>query len=333
MNKPLKRFFEALNAEEKEFIPFLAADNMGIFLRSAINELDWYYYNMSRSGNPTDEQKEQFYLLQLGVARLMKLSLESRPSFDVPVVMFLRRRDMTVPVLEIAAGLGMIEHGRRVAQTVSTGLCRIEQVGENDFLITLPSVLPDDEYYERSVSEHYQAESRKRFAELLQSDTGKELDVKVNKLLTKLVYPYETHFIGYDADPLLDGYFFGLAFSEVQRYEGYDTFNYATSFGGTRFQKYVLAMTYFISLSIRHERFAEALVAKVPTVKLENVLTISSDTAGFIESIRDAINHFGSVYSGSEEITLDEAKRIFEVLSFTGKTQVFSPGPPRRCQS
>ena len=127
----------------KSFIPLLANDNMGILLRSAINELDWYYYNMSRSGDPTDEQKEQFYLLQLGVARLMKLSLESRPSFDVPVVMFLRSHDMPAPVLEIAAGLGMIEHGRRVAQTVSTGLCRIEQVGERIGIFRRSQIWPD----------------------------------------------------------------------------------------------------------------------------------------------------------------------------------------------
>ena len=50
--------------------------------------------------------------------------------------MFLRERGITIPVLEIAGGLGMIEHGRRIAQTISTGLCRIEKVGENEYIIT-----------------------------------------------------------------------------------------------------------------------------------------------------------------------------------------------------
>lgn len=317
MNVPLRRFFDALNAEERQFILPLVADNLGMILRCAINELDWYYYNMSRSENPTAEQQEQFYLLQIGVARLMKLSLEARPSFDVPTVMFRREREITLPVLEMVSGLGMIEHGRRIAQTVSTGLCRIEQTSGNEFLITLPSVVPDDDYYERAIAEHYRAESRKKFARLLQSERGNKLEADVNKLLKDLVYPFQEHFIGYDADPLLDDYFFGLAFHEVQLYEGYDTFHFSTRFGGIPFQKYVLALTFFISLSIRHERFAEALVDKDPSVKLENVLTISSDTAGFIESIRDAVNHFGAVYDGFEELTLDEARGIFEVLSFS----------------
>ena len=48
---------------------------------------------------------------------------------------------------------------------------------------------------------------------------------------------------------------------------------------------------------------------------LENVLTISSDTEGFAESIRDAINYFGFVYEDLEERISVDAQRIFEVLS------------------
>lgn len=319
MDTQLNQFFDALNAQERGFLPTLASDNLGLILRSAVNELDWYYYNMSRSENPTCEQEEHFYLLQLGAARLIKLALEARPSFDVPTVMFRRDHKMAISVLEIVAGLGMIEHGRRIAQTVSSGLCRIERAGKNEFLITLPSVMPDYEYYERVVAEHYRAESRRRFAQLLQSDFGRKLEANVNEKLRELVYPFATHYIGYDADPLLDDYFFGIASSEVQLYEGYDTFHYSTRFGEIQYQKYVLALTYFVSISIRHERFAEALVKKEPSVKLENVLTISVETEGFVESIRDAINHFGAVYENFEEVTLEDAQRIFEVLSCSRK--------------
>lgn len=315
MDTPLKQFLNALNAQENSFVPQLASDNLGLILRSAVNELDWYYYNLIRRDNPTDEQEEQFYLLRLGVTRLIKLALNARPSFDVPTVMFCRTPSISVPVLEIVAGLGMIEHGRCIAQTVSTGLCRIERTGDNEFLITLPSVIPDDEYYEKAVSEHYRAEYRRWIAGLLLSDLGRKLETKVNEKLAELVYPFQTHYIGYDADPLLDDYFFGIALSEVKNYDGYDTFHYAACFGGVRYQHYILALTFLISNYTRHERFAEALVKKEPRVKLENVLTISSDTEGFVESIRDAINYFGSVYEDFEEVTLEGAQRIFEVLS------------------
>lgn len=327
MDTPLKQFLDALNAQENYFIPKLASDNLGLILRSAVNELDWYYYNYTRTGNPTYEQEEQSYLLQLGVTRLIKLALEARPSFDVPTVMFCRTPSISIPVLEIVTGIGMIEHGRRIAQTVSTGLCCIERTGDNEFLISLPSVIPDDEYYEKAISEHYRAGYRKQIAELLQSDYGKVLEKEVNEKLAKLVYPFKTHYIGYDADPLLDEYFFGIAFSEVQNYDGYDTFHYTACFGEIRFQHYILALTFLISNYIRHERFAEALVKKELGVKLENVLTISSDTDGFVENIRDAINYFGSVHENFEEVTLEGAQLIFEVLSCSRKNTALLSRP------
>jgi len=327
MESPLKRFIDALNAEANTFVPQLASDNLGIILRSAVNELDWFYYNLARTDNPTYEQQEQFYLLQLGVTRLIQLSLDARPFFDFPIMSFRRTRHITIPVLEITAALGMIEHGRRIAQTAATGLCCINRTGENEFLIILPSVIPDDEYYERVVSEHYQSEYRRMFAKIIQSDSGKELEKEVNGKLTELVYPFQTHYIGYGADPLLDQYFFGIAYSEVQLHDGYDTFHYATRFGGIRYQHYILALTYLISLYRRHERFAEALVKKDPSVKLENVLTISSDTEGFVQSIRDAINYFGSVFEDFEEINIEDSKCLFEVLSCSRKNTALLSQP------
>ena len=327
MNTPLKLFFDALNAQESAFIPRLASDNLGLILRSAVNELDWYYYNLTRTDHPTDEQEEQFYLLQLGVTRLIKLSLDARPSFDVPTVMFCRRPSISILVLKITAALGMIEHGRRIAQTVSAGLCSIERTGENEFLLTLPSDIPDDEYYERAVSQHYRVESHKRFTELMHSNYGKKLETEANEKLTELVYPFQTHYIGYGADSLLDEYFFCIAVKEVQLYDGYDTFHYATHFGGVRYQHYILALEFLISIYIRHERFAEALVKKDPRVKLENVLTISSDTEGFAENIRDAINYFGSIFEDFEAATLEDAKRIFEVLSCSRKNTALLSKP------
>lgn len=313
----LKLFIEALNEEEKQFLPVLASDNLGLLLRSAINELDWYEYNLPRIVDPTSQQEEQFYLLRLGVTRLVKLSLEARPSFDAPTVTFCRDRHLAESTLQICSDLGMIEHGRRVAQAVLTGVCRIDLVGDREFVITLPASIPDEDHYERVVSRHYRTEARKRFAALLESRYGQKVKRKVQRLLTKLVHPFATHYIGYGADPLLDSYFFGIATSEVQCYEGYDTFHYAVTFGGIRFQKYVLALKYLVSIFTRHVAFAEALVAKHPSIKMENVLTISSETDGFVESIRDAVNHFGAIYENFEEVTLDEARRIFEVLSIS----------------
>jgi hypothetical protein len=326
----LEEFIEALVAEESEFTPFLAADNLGLMLRAAINELDWFQYNIAKMEEPTQEQEEQFYLLRLGVSRLIRLILEARSGFDVPTVMFRRNRHITLQVLELASGLGMIEHGRRVAQSVRMGMCRIEKTAERDWTFTLPPIIPDEGFYERSVSEHYRSEARRHFSLALESEFGRKLGKETRELLTELVYPFREHFIGYDADPVVDAYFFGLATHQISTYDGYDTFHYKTTFGGVSFQKYMLGLTFLISLFLKHEQFAEALVRKVPTVHLENVLTISSETTGLVESIRDAVNYFGAEYADFEEMTPSEARRVFEVLSISRKyTALLSrPGGP-----
>jgi hypothetical protein len=244
MDTALKQFFDALTIQESAFKPQLASDQLGLILRSAVNELDWYYYNLVRTDNPTDDQEEQFYLLQLGVTRLIQLSLDARPTFDAQNVTFCRTPSISIPVLEITNGLGMIEHGRRIAQAVSSGRFIIERTGENEFQITLPSVISDDDYYERTVLQHYRTQSRWKFTEGMRFLYGKKLETEVNEKLAELVYPFQTHFIGYEADPLLDEYFMGVASSEVLLCEGYDTFHYAARFGGVRYQNYILALTF-----------------------------------------------------------------------------------------
>lgn len=47
IEEPLKLFAEALRAEERKFLPVLASDNLGLLLRSAINELDWYDHDVT----------------------------------------------------------------------------------------------------------------------------------------------------------------------------------------------------------------------------------------------------------------------------------------------
>lgn len=326
----LKSFFEALNNEESKLIPVLASDNLGLLMRCAINELDWYYYNYSKTPEPTEEQQEQLYIMQMGTARLIKLVLANRENFDVPVVNTQRRNDLTVRVLSIVSALGMVQHGRRVAQTLAGGVGKIGKTGPREFTITLPQEIEDEDYYERRLLEHYNSESRCLFRELFVHEKFQEIEKEVNEKLYELVYPFMEHYIGYDADPILDAYFFGLASHEVSLQEGYDTYHYAVKFGGIRVQHYMLALTYIISNSIRHERFAEALVKKSPEVKLENVLTMSADVDPFIESLRDAVNYFGSKDEDFEEIDLTQAKQIFNVLTYDRDSLdlIDAPGSP-----
>ena len=315
MTTALREFFDALDEQERTFVPALAADSLGLVLKSAVGELDWYAYNLARQSEVADEVREHYYLMHLGVTRLIRLELEARDAFDVPAVMFPRERDRSVRVLEIVAGLGMIQHGRRTGQLVMSGRAEIERVEATHYRVTVPESLPDGAYYERSVAEHYRSIAARSLGEVFESDSGKRTRSTVDELLRELVYPFAGDFIGYGADPRLDHYFFHVALQRLQMCEGFDSFNYATEFGGVAFQKYYLALAFVVSLALKHEGFAEALVAKEPGMRLENVLTVSAETIPFVESIRDALNLFGREFEGMTETDDAEARLIFKVLS------------------
>lgn len=330
MATDLKSFFDALNREEAVFVPKLASDSLGVWLRCAINELDWYCYNLIRSEAPTEEQREHYYIMQLGACRLIQQALDARPSFDVPTLTFQRHKEMAREALEMVSALGIVQHGRRVAQTVALGMGRIERVQEKHFRITLPSEVPDYDYHERAVLQHYISASRAAFAENTRSDTWKELEAYVDATLSELVYPWANHFMGYGADPLLDQFFFNNALHEIQLHEGFDTFRYDAQFAGVRFQSYVLALAFLMSTNFKHERFAEALVQKDSNIRLEDILTVSTDCEALIETIYHAVNNFGGAIEHFEEISLDDARTVFRVLCCGRGSSILvaAPGAP-----
>jgi hypothetical protein len=317
MDQIVSKFFKALTAQESRFLPYVESDNLGLLLRCGINELDWLAFKISKLDDVDERQEEELYLLRLGVTRLMKLSLSAHSSFDAPTLTFRRSPHVSEAVLQLANGLAIVDHGRRLAQSAAAGACRIEERGENDFIITLPPTIPDEDFYERYLVGHFRAEARQRMAELLQSEHGSKVSLEVRRVMDTLVYPFRDHFIGYDADPLLDEYFFGLAYAEVQAMEGFDTFHFATRFGRVTFQAYMLALVFFVSISMRHQEFAEALARKNAGVALEDILTISSETEGLVEALREAVNYFGAAFKSFEEIDLADAREIFEVLSIS----------------
>ncbi|MBN9421840.1 MAG: hypothetical protein J0I91_05180 [Candidatus Accumulibacter sp.] len=327
MKSAISNFFEALNKEEAKLVPRLAGDRLGIQLRCALSELDWYHYNITRTQKPTYEQQEHYYILQLGVVRLIHLALSSRPSFDAPVVSFPRSPELSRAVLELASALGMIQHGRRVAQYVAMGVGSIVEGEQGEFNVKLPEKLVNSSGHEKDVLEGFTFESRRQFEHLMQAEPIRNLDVEVEEKLSALVRPWGRYFIGYDADPLLDDYFFGLAYQNIQLQEGFDSFHYALKFGGVRYQHYVLALTFLLSNYMRHERFAEALVRKDGSIRLENVLTITSDVEPFIADLREAVNCFGSVFEDFEELGVDDARTVFDVLS-CGRHNLDLVSPP-----
>jgi hypothetical protein len=280
-----------------------------------VNELNSVHYELTRRQELTFDEYEAYYILQVGITRYIYLSFASRPSFDVPVVLFPRDPELAKDIMEIVSALGMIQHGRRVAQRAAMGTGSVKVDRQGVFTIELPRTLPNDAGHEDEIRDRFVREARERFANLLNTEEGLKLGGAVKRGLTELVRPWAIHFIGYDADPLLDDYFFGLAMHQIQLEEGYDSFHSSVRFGGIPYQAYVLALTFVIACYIRHEAFAEALVANNSTIELGNVLTITSDVDGFVADMREAVNHFGVGYESFREIDMAEARAVFDVLS------------------
>ena len=304
----IDEFRSAVEAEERLVSTELAADSFGVLIKAAINEFDWYFYNLQGSAAQTDEQAYQFYLLQLGINRLIKLALESRPSYDVPVVMFTRDKKLSLKVFELIGHLVFVEHGRRVADTVATGVGDILKTGTSQFEFIIPQKIIDASYYERTLTEHYDRESERLFREAVEAEaTSNDIRKLVAELLAENVRVFQQHYIAYDADPTLDDYFFWHASRKIELQQGFDTFNGRIEFGGIRYQKYVVAAIFFLSLALKHQAFCEALVRKQPSIRLFNILTIPCERSAFLASLKGALNSYGMNFDAFTHTTDKES--------------------------
>ena len=330
MSNDLRQFYNALDREEAILAAEIAVDKLGIFLRVAINELDLDFEG-SNEVEPFDELRdERSYLMRIGTNRAIKLALEAHTHFDAPTLTFQRNPVFTLPALKLIRRLAVIEHGRRVAQSVAAGFGRIEQQSNGQFFVILPHRLVDLELHERELDQYYLAEGRRVFAAVHKAIVDVKIGDEVRALVRELVYPYATHFIGYESDPKIDVYFFGQAYNEIEISKGFDTFHFTTQFGGMLFQHYKLAATFVLSAAIRHRAFVQALMEKSPSTRIEDVLTVSVETKEFLESMRDFINYFGENQNGHVPVTDDGVKMLFDVLSISRRNTdlLDRPGAP-----
>lgn len=316
-NSILSDFFNSLTIQEEKIYPILENDKSGMIFRSAINELNLMNYKGISEYNGTLGQDEYYYIFKLGVSRLLKITLEKNKNFDLPAVMFLRDSVISEETHYIVKGLGMIEHGRRVGQSVNSGYSEIDKDGKNSFKITLSSNLIDEENYENTLSYLCKKNNLRKRNIFLSSEYIKKLNKEMSNKMIELVYIYNNHFIGYNSDPILDEYYFALAYNELSNQDGFDTFHFSAKIGGITFQNYKLAIAFIMSVITKHEKFAESLIIKEPSILIENILTTSLDSEEFIEHMCIAINYFESQLQEHSPLELRDAKKIFEVLSYS----------------
>jgi hypothetical protein len=325
----LGEFYDSLTREEAAMADWVAGDEQGLVMRIAINELDLELEGGHRDGLATEEDQERGYLMRLGVNRVIKLALDAHPKFTAPTWTIQRNLSASAQVLSLILDLGKTDHGRRVAQSLAARSGRIEKADDR-FRIVLPARLVDGELHERELDEHYVAQGQHGFDQGPQAYVDAKIGDEVRSLLTSLVYPFRDHFIGYESDPKLDVYFFGRGYNDIQLAKGYDTFHFSTRFGGMTFQHYKLAAAYILQAGHRHRAFVRALLEKEPAIRIEDILTISRETEGVLENMRDFINFWGEVREGHVPVTDEGARILFDVLSVSrrNRTLLDRPGAP-----
>ncbi|NNH84468.1 hypothetical protein HLH89_26035 [Rhizobium laguerreae] len=313
----IREFLNALSLEEEQVGRDLATDHLGIAFRTAVNELDWYVWNYAKQEEPTEEQEEQYYLISLGVARLIRLMLEIHDSFRFPALTLRRQSGPFRRVLTVVSQLGFIQHGRRVVDMAFAGICQATRSTTGRFEFILPAGIVNHGAIEEDVNNHFARETARVRHEFMQQPEGRNLQTVVDELHHETVFIFREHFMGYGADPLLDQYYFQIAWSDLKNAKGFDSFNELREFGGIIYLKYTLAAAIVISLCLKHEAFCRAMVKKHPEIRMEDILTISADRAGFIESIREGLDHFGRDFLHYTPTTAAQAEQIFETITIT----------------
>lgn len=329
MNNSLREFYESLTQEERALAAEVATDRLGLLMRIAVNEFDLDFEGVALESEPTEADHERSYLMRIGVIRIIKLAMQAHDSFDAPTITI--RRDLTYSgaVLSLIGVAGAIEHGRRVAQSLTAKGGRIERLPDR-FRIVLPAKLADLELHERELERLQKGHHRRMFADGYEATVGAKIGDEVKSLLTDLVYPFAKHFIGYEADPTLDFYFFGPAYNDMLLAKGFDTFHFSTIFGGVTFANYQLAAMFIVSVAMKHRAYVRALLDKESSIRIEDVLTVSVETAGFLEGMRAFINEFGERFGGHVPATDDTVRIIFDVLSVSRRNLALldRPGAP-----
>ena len=311
MKDVAREFLAKLSAQEDKLIAKMQLDEAGAGLITAIKEFDHCYYNLVRHER-SQEIDHIFHIMQLGLPRLIAGILVAILRFRYPVITFKSDQTLIQGALEMVSALGFVEQGRRFAQGALAGECEISRPSEHQYDVIMPDLIFNMEQHEANVEHHY---LRIRHEAINATIHKPGTLSRIDALLRQNVYVFKKHFIGYNAHPFLDEYFFALAYKKLQSQRGYDTFNEQLRFGGITMQKYMLATTYLLSLALKHERFASTLVEEAPEIRLRDVLTITSDKSELEWSMIKALNMYGPFLEDFTPLTPEEARTILRVLS------------------
>lgn len=171
--------------------------------------------------------------------------------------------------------LGALGRCEALLEMARLGLGGFEKSGprQYDFIYTKKPI--GLEGLEKADADWYQGQVRRqqatRFMEL------EHRSQRVWSLMSRLVDTWYGHYIQYDADPEIDGFYLEKGILYGQGFFGQDSFAWDSSFGGQQFGSFVKAAGFLIGLALKHMDFCLLLLRKNSALEPRNLLTIPQD--------------------------------------------------------
>ena len=304
-----------LEAEKNRFKVSFEHDQDGLLILTAVREMDCLYYNLIRSERTEDsELQKQMHLMRLALPRIVTDALSAIPAFRHPITPVRSDRDLTLVVREMMKIYGIVEQGHRLAHSTMSGECEIQRFDDYQYDFVMPDVIYNMGQREDLIEQHYRNIVRKRNYTIMEEIIGDQSE-RMRCFVKDNVYVFDKYYMKYNTIPDLDEYFFVLASNEIRELPEWDSLDWNLKFGGVTLLKYILAATYFLSLAMKHDSFAEALIEKSPNICIRDIISIVRSRQQVKALMMEAINRYGPTYDGFTTLTCGEAQIILKVLS------------------
>ena len=302
-----------LEAEKNRFKESFEYGQGGLLILTALREMDCFYYKFIRN-EQTRSRDWQMHMMRLALPKIVVDSLSAIPAFKHPITPFQSDTNLILVVHDMMETYGIIEQGHRYALSVMSGECEIQRFDDYQYDFVMPTMSHNMERHEDSIEQYYRNILREHNYRMMHKILGDKPE-KIRCLVRNNVFVLDKHYMGYNTVPDLDDFFFDLASNEIKEQSEWDSFNWNLEFGGIPLLKFILATTYFLSLAMKHDSFAEALIEKSPHIRPRDILSIIVSKQRVENLMREAINTYGPSYTGFTALTRGEAQTILRVLS------------------
>ncbi|MNW40387.1 hypothetical protein D3C74_175000 [compost metagenome] len=217
---------------------------------------------------------------------------------------------------------GKISMIRLCLDQYKTGLATVEQLDKNRFIFRYDTDIKGVEKVERE--EHFWINAFFKNSQQSHREELESLAPSVHKEMRENVYTWKKEFLGYNTTLQIDSFYMKLAWLDIQKMIGSDSFPLDATFDGQTFEIYLSALSVLKSFSLRHLGFVTNQLVKsvnVSSINLVQYITLISDTRRYLsEALGIEEQLAGKVI---DLLTLNEENRNFHCTKINGAMAPF----------